>query len=343
MTTAAPLEHVGTPWWAGNARFVDQSGKLLGAHVAHAGLIVFWVGCYTLFEVAYFDLTQPMYTQNLILLPNLARLGFGIGNEGEIISTYPYYQIGVIHLISSAVLGLGGLFHALQGPSELESKFKLFSYLWNNPAKMTTILGIHLIFLGLGALLFVVKATKGGGLYDPAIGQVHEIVPNVNFGTTLAYLMAPQKPFWIAGVDNLEDVVGGPVWIVYLTIIGGIWHIFTQPTNWARKLFVWTGEAYLSYSIGAVSLMAFIATLFVSVNSTVFPTEFFGPTLTIEFNQFPRFISGDGTVLTNRVWLANAHFWLGFFFLQGHIWHALRAAGFNFQQGKLVKPMRGGV
>lgn len=25
-------------WWAGNFRFVDLSGKLLGAHVAHAGL-----------------------------------------------------------------------------------------------------------------------------------------------------------------------------------------------------------------------------------------------------------------------------------------------------------------
>jgi photosystem II CP43 chlorophyll apoprotein len=26
-------------WWSGNTRFVNLSGKLLGAHVAHAGLI----------------------------------------------------------------------------------------------------------------------------------------------------------------------------------------------------------------------------------------------------------------------------------------------------------------
>ena len=31
----------GFAWWAGNARLINVRGKLLGAHVAHAGLIVF--------------------------------------------------------------------------------------------------------------------------------------------------------------------------------------------------------------------------------------------------------------------------------------------------------------
>ncbi|KAG8391166.1 hypothetical protein BUALT_Bualt01G0159500 [Buddleja alternifolia] len=46
----------------------QPGGKLLGAHVAHAGLIVFWAGAMNLFEVAHFVPEKPMYEQGLILL-----------------------------------------------------------------------------------------------------------------------------------------------------------------------------------------------------------------------------------------------------------------------------------
>lgn len=331
------------PWIAGNARLVNLSGQLLGAHVAHAGLIVLWAGAMTLFELSRFDPSRSMFEQGLILLPNLARLGIGIGEGGAIVDTYPYFQIGAIHLISSAFLGAGGLFHVLLGPKKLEERSSFFGYYWNDANKMTSILGFHLVLLGIGALLLVAKAVFFGGLYDPELHNVRLITkPTLDPTVIFGYLIGTGGKFWLASVNNLEDVVGGHIYVGVMCIAGGIWHIVSRPFNWAKQLFVWSGEAYLSYSVGAVSLMAFIATLFVAFNPFVFPVEFFGSTLTLTFDRFPVFASPDG-MLTSRVWLANAHFWLGFFFLQGHLFHALRAAGYSFAEGRLVASPRGQV
>ncbi|KAJ1682224.1 hypothetical protein LUZ63_022557 [Rhynchospora breviuscula] len=186
-----------------------------------------------LFEVAHFVPEKPMYEQGLILLPHLATLGWGVGPGGEVIDTFPYFVSGVLHLISSAVLGFGGIYHALLGPETLEESFPFFGYVWKDRNKMTTILGIHLILLGLG---------------------------------------------WIVSVDDLEDIIGGHVWLGSICILGGIWHILTKPFAWARRAFVWSGEAYLSYSLGALSVFGFIACCFVWFNNTAYPSEFYGPT-----------------------------------------------------------------
>jgi photosystem II CP43 chlorophyll apoprotein len=75
-------ETIGFAWWAGNDRLINLSGKLLGAHVAHAGLIIFWARAMNLFEVAHFIPEKPMYEQGLILLPHLTTLGWGVGPGG---------------------------------------------------------------------------------------------------------------------------------------------------------------------------------------------------------------------------------------------------------------------
>ncbi|WP_349775330.1 chlorophyll a/b binding light-harvesting protein [Geitlerinema calcuttense] len=328
-------------WWAGNARLVNLSGKLLGAHVAHAGLIVLWAGAMTLFELSRLQPDQALYGQGLILLPHLATLGFGVGDGGQIVDTYPYFVIGVLHLVSSTVLGAGGLYHALLGPDVLDDNRTFagfFGYDWKDSEKMTTILGIHLILLGIGALLLVAKGMFWGGLFDPwagSGGSVRVIAhPTLNPVRIFSYLVGAQGAEGLAAVDNLEDVLGGHIWVGFLCIAGGVWHIFTKPFDWAHRILIYSGEAYLSYSLGAIAYMGFLAAYFVSVNNTVYPEAFYGPLGSLE--------TSTGLV-SSRGWLASFHFVLGILFLCGHIWHAIRArgvaAGFDFNKGDIIRPM----
>ncbi|MEO1636657.1 MAG: Photosystem II reaction center protein, partial [Cyanobacteria bacterium J06631_9] len=78
----------GYAWWAGNARLItsELTGRFLGAHVAHAGLVALWAGGMLLFEVSHYSLYKPMYEQGCILMPHIATLGIGVGQNGEITS-----------------------------------------------------------------------------------------------------------------------------------------------------------------------------------------------------------------------------------------------------------------
>ncbi|OLP16989.1 light-harvesting protein [Leptolyngbya sp. 'hensonii'] len=312
-SSEAVTQQSGAPLLAGNAQFINLSGRLLGAHIAHAGLMMLWAGAMTLFELSRFNPGLPMQEQNLILLPHLATLGLGIGAGGQVIDTYPYYLIGMLHLISSAVLGAGGIYHAVLGPEILDEKG--FGYNWQDGKKMTTILGIHLVLLGVGALLLVLKATHWGGVYDPLMERVRLIQPNLNPACIFGYLLGFSPNGWtmtgMASVNNLEDVIGGHVWVGVLCIAGGIFHIVSQPLDWAKKALVWSGEAYLSYSLGALAIAGFNVACFISVNDIAYPSVFYGDV--------------DAITQSTRAALASVHAGLGFLALVGHIWHAYRA------------------
>ena len=336
MTTAISSRPTTTSvgWWAGNARFVDFSGKLLGAHVAHAGLIVLWAGAMTLFELSRYNPGQPMYDQGLILLPHIASLGLGVSAGGQIIDAYPYIAIGMAHLVASAVLGAGGLYHTFLGPRQLKQAGSFegfFGYDWQDANKMTSIIGIHLILLGLGAWLLVIKAMFVGGLYDANLEAVRIVEnPTLNPGQIFGYLIGAHGPQGMAAVDNLEDIVGGHIWVGLMCVLGGIWHIISQPTEWAREALFYSGEAYLSYSLGALAYMGIFAAYFVTVNGTAYPETFYGP---LGFD-------GNADVISVRTWLAAFHYVFAGLLLAGHIWHALRvraqAQGYNFGRGEFI-------
>jgi chlorophyll a/b binding light-harvesting protein PcbA len=323
-------------WWAGNSGVTNRTGKFIAAHIAHTGLIVFWAGAFTLFELSRFDPSIPMGHQPLIALPHLATLGIGFDADGVLMGdTKPVVAIAIVHLIASMVFAAGGLLHSLLLPGDLEqsdvAKARKFSLSWDDPDKLTFILGHHLIFFGVAVIWFVEWA-RVHGIYDPAIGAVRQVEYDLN----LSKIWNHQADFLT--IDSLEDVLGGHAFLAFVEITGGAFHIATKQVGEYTKFKgkgLLSAEAVLSWSLAGIGWMAIIAAFWSATNTTVYPTEFFGEPLQLKFSISPYWVdTGDlpAGEYTSRAWLANVHYYFGFFFIQGHLWHALRALGFDFKR-----------
>ena len=185
-----------------------------------------------------------------------------------------------------------------------------FHYEWNDPKKLGFILGNHLIILGLGAFLLVSKAMFFSGIYDANLGVVRLINnPTLDPSIIFGYLVGLKDGSWnllgMASVDNLEDVIGGHIWVGSMLILGGIWHILVAPFSWVRKLFpIENGEEILSYSLLGLALMAFISIPFIAYNQIVYPSEFYG---------------------YDRLGQANIQLFLGILAFCGYVWHSWRS------------------
>jgi photosystem II CP43 chlorophyll apoprotein len=108
----------------------------------------------------------------------------------------------------------------------------------------------------------------------------------------------------MASVNNLEDIIGGHLWIGAILLGGGAWHILVAPTNWAVKILRIESDAILSYSLGGLAFMALVSGAFVGFNTTAFPVEFYG---------------------VDRTSAAASQFFLALTALVGHLWHTYRA------------------
>lgn len=140
-------------------------------------------------------------------------------------------------------------------------------------------------------------------------------------------------------ISSLEDVMGGHAFLAFFLITGGAFHIATKQfgeyTEFKGKGLL-SAESILSYSLAGVAYCAFVAAFWCSTNTTVYPTDLYGEVLKLQFDFAPYFADTasdlPADVHTARAWLANSHFFLGFFYLQGHLWHALRGMGFDFKR-----------
>lgn len=240
-----------------------------------------------LFELSHFIYEKNIYEQGFILIPHLVSIGVSSVVLEDIKDTSLLFVIAVLHLLSAGVLALGGIYHSIIGPDKLEetSIGRAFYLNFQDTFSISSILGIHLGFIGIAASFFYLKIIFFG-IYDPYIsggGDIRYVKSySLNYSPLLPLKYLLRAPFggegWIISINNLEDLISGHYWVAYLCLIGSYWHIQSRPYELVVRSFIFSPEAILSYSLAALSVMGFTCAVFSWYNLTTYPSEFFGPT-----------------------------------------------------------------
>jgi len=267
-------------------------------------------------------------------------MGIGFDETGTVWTGANVASIAIVHLVASLVYAGGAVLHSRIFPGDMQdsdlAQARKFKLEWDNPDNLTFILGHHLIFFGVANIWFVEWA-RWHGIYDPSIGAVQTIFPGYgDFGMIWGH------QFDFIKIDNLQDVMSGHAFLAFVQISGGAWHIATRQIGEYTKFKgagLLSAEAVLSWSLAGLGWMAIVAAFWAASNTTVYPESFYGEPLALKFGISPYWADtgdiSDCTAFlghTTRAALVNVHYYFGFFFIQGHLWHALRALGFDFRR-----------
>jgi len=139
--------------------------------------------------------------------------------------------------------------------------------------------------------------------------------------------------------------MGGHAFLAFAQIAGGAHHIATKMGSGLLGEYtsfkgskVLSAEGILSFSLAGIGWMAIVAAFWCASNTTVYPEAWYGEPLALKFGISPYWVdTGDVSDCTSflghttRAALTNVHYYFGFFFIQGHLWHAIRALGFDFK------------
>ena len=165
-----------------------------------------------------------------------------IGLGGEIRSIYSYFISRALHLICSAFLSLGGIYHAIFGREvldETEAQAFIWCICYQDRFRITAILGAHLGIIGsaglelwqFGVYLGVYDTSASGGgscrrpfswtSMDVAVGSISTIFRSSMNPYVLSQHLAraPFGPGWIISIDNMEDLLAGHYWVGNITLV----------------------------------------------------------------------------------------------------------------------------